>query len=226
METTTNSISESFGPDPRKDSQTTRDSEARDLEDGSPAITISLQAEDEGKELSEDPVIPVEALAGDWVTVSKAARLLEQSESTIRRKLKTGSLVGQLVFDSTIGSKRWMVDASEFPANSANSAALVPMEVIDRLEQAWDSTRETFARAERAERVAEFEKERRVEAEQERDRLRSLLAAENELAGRVARLEKQRRLEVEQERDRLLALLEAKPQPRSRWKRLRDRLGL
>ena len=85
------------------------------------------------------------------------------------------------------------------------------LEAIDRLEQAWARTRDEVARAERAERILEFEKERRIEAERERDRLRSLLAAEHELAERVSQLERQRRLEVEQERDRLRAMLDAEP---------------
>ena len=48
----------------------------------------------------------------------------------------------------------------------------------------------TSLRVERAERVAEIENKRRLEAEQERNRLKNLLAAEGELAERVARPEK------------------------------------
>lgn len=83
----------------------------------------------------------------------------------------------------------------------------------------------TSLRVERAEHVAEIENKRRLEAEQERNRLKNLLAAEGELLREWPGQRKQRRLQVEQERDRLLALLDEKPQ-RSRWKRLPDRLEL
>lgn len=161
----------------------------------------------------------VDNLSDDWVTLAKAAELLGVSERTVRRKLKNGEIPGELVHDPEIGTERWMVDTSEILTKRSESAVLVPIEAIDRLELAWTQTREAVARAEIAERVAEFERERRIEAEQDRDRLRSLLEAESALAERVSDLEKRRRIEAERERDRLRAILESEPPPPSRWRR-------
>lgn len=190
-----------------------------------------------GDQLSDEDTLSVEdtpwvdTLGTDWVTLSAASEILGQSERTVRRKLKSGELYGELAFDPAIGTKRWMVDTSNLPvrqpavdrsnppahnSETPDTAVLVPIEAIDRLEQAWGRTRDAVARAEIAERVAEFEKERRVEAEGDRDRLRSMLKAENEIAEHVAELERQRRIEAERERDRLRAMLEAE-QPESRW---------
>lgn len=166
----------------------------------------------------------VDSLGDDWVTLAKAADLLGVSERTVRRKLKNGEIPGQLAFDPDIGTERWMVDTSELLAERTESAVLVPMEAIDRLEVAWTQVREAVARAEIAERIADFEKERRKEAEQDRDRLRSLLEAESALAQRVSDLEKKRRIEAERERDRLRAILESgepSDEP-SRWRRWLD----
>lgn len=163
----------------------------------------------------------VDSLDDDWVTLAKAAELLGVSERTVRRKLKNGEIPGELAFDPDIGTERWMVDTSELLTERAESAVLVPMEAIDRLEMAWTQVREAVARAEIAERVADFEKERRKEAERDRDRLRSLLEAESALAQRVSDLEKKRRIEAERERDRLRAILEGDEEPSEpkRWRR-------
>lgn len=162
----------------------------------------------------------VDSLGDDWVTLAEAAQLLGVSERTIRRKVKNGEIPGELAFDPDIGTDRWMVDTSELLTQRAESAVLVPIEAIDRLELAWAQVREAVARAEIAERIADFEKERRREAEQDRDRLRSLLEAETALAQRVSDLEKKRRIEAERERDRLRAILESDEdvEPK-RWRR-------
>lgn len=175
---------------------------------------------------SEDTLPSIDDLEGAWVTVAKAAQLLEVSETTVRRRLGAGTLRGQLVHDPAIGSKRWMVDEAELPSQrSEPTGALVPIEAIDRLEAAWEALREATARAERAERVAEFEKERRIEAERDRKRLREIQAAETELTQRVVRLEKEKRAQIEKERDRLRAMLEAEePKRKSRWKTFTDGL--
>lgn len=162
----------------------------------------------------------VDSLGDDWVTLAEAAELLGVSERTIRRRVKNGEIPGELAFDPDIGTERWMVDTSELLTQRAESAVLVPIEAIDRLELAWAQVREAVARAEIAERVADFEKERRKEAEQDRDRLRSLLEAETALAHRVSDLEKKRRIEAERERDRLRAILESdEPAEPKRWRR-------
>ena len=166
----------------------------------------------------------VDTLGDDFVTLAKAAELLGVSERTVRRKLKNGEIPGELAFDPEIGTDRWMVDTSELLTEESESAVLVPMEAIDRLELAWTQVREAVARAEIAERIADFEKERRKEAEQDRDRLRSLLEAESALAQRVSDLEKKRRIEAERERDRLRAILDsdAPSESPSRWRRWLD----
>lgn len=163
----------------------------------------------------------VDSLDEDWVTLAKAAELLGVSERTVRRKLKNGEIPGELAYDPEIGAERWMVDTSELLTQHAESTVLVPMEAIDRLEMAWAQVREAVARAEIAERIADFEKERRMEAEKDRDRLRSLLQAESELAQRVSDLEKKRRIEAERERDRLRDILESeiKPNEPKKWRR-------
>lgn len=102
------------------------------------------------------------------------------------------------------------------PHKASDPGVLVPMEAIDRLEEAWSLLRDAVARAEVAERRADFEKQRRQDAEQERTRLQQLLKAENEIAVRVMELERQRRQDMEEERDRLRAVLEAE-QIREKW---------
>lgn len=169
--------------------------------------------------MSTERQIRVDSLGDDWVTLAKAAELLGVSERTVRRKLKNGEIPGELAFDPDIGTDRWMVDTSDLLTERSESTVLVPIEAIDRLEMAWTQTREAVARAEIAERVAQFEKERRIEAERDRDRMRELLNAETELAHRVSNLEKRRRLEAERERDRLRALLEAEEVEPSWWRR-------
>lgn len=178
---------------------------------------------------------PQAASLGDgWVTVAEAARLLGKSESFIRRKLKTEEFNGQLAHDPEIGSKRWMIEVAsmEVPREARN--VLVPIEAIDRLEEAWGRLRDAVARAEIAERIAEFEKQRRQTAEEEReaaqkereaaekerDRLRELLEGANYVSDRVAELEKQRRLEVEQERDRLRAIITGEQEKKRSWLKL------
>ncbi len=169
--------------------------------------------------MSTEGKVRVDSLSEDWVTLAKAAELLGVSERTVRRKLKNGEIPGELAFDPEIGTERWMVDTTDLLTARAESAVLVPIEAIDRLEMAWTQVREAVARAEIAERIAEFEKERRVEAERDRDRMRELLNAETELANRVSNLEKRRRIEAERERDRLRALLEAEDVEPSRFRR-------
>jgi hypothetical protein len=167
--------------------------------------------------LSTDSRPLVDDLGDDWVTLAEAAQILELSERTVRRKLKSGEIGGELVYDPDIGTDRWMVHLENLPARAATSGVLVPIEAIDRLELAWAQTREAAVRAQIAERIAEFERERRKELERERDRLRSLLEAESALSERVTELEKRRRIEAERERDRLRAILERdEPEPSRR----------
>ena len=171
--------------------------------------------------MSTERTPEVESLGDSWVTLARAAELLQISERTVRRKLKSGELTGELTFDSDIGTERWMVllEDRPLPEPMAHGGVLVPIEAIDRLEIAWAQVREAQARAQTAERIVEFEKERRREVEQERDRLRSLLEAETALADRVSELEKRRRIEAERERDRLRSILESERPESSRWRR-------
>jgi len=94
--------------------------------------------------------------------------------------VKTGELPGQLAFDPAIGSKRWMVDSSKLPALPGN-AELIPVELLDRLADAWTQAREATAAQARAESVAEFEKIRRKETETDMFRMRTRI---EELEGR------------------------------------------
>ncbi|HXV70597.1 MAG TPA: hypothetical protein VEB69_04280 [Acidimicrobiia bacterium] len=167
----------------------------------------------------------IEEFEESWVTVAQASQLLGLSDTTVRRKLKTGELNGEMAFDSSIGSRRWLVDLTGVEIVQPETTTLVPMAAIDRLEKAWADTRDAVARAETAERIANFERERRIEAEGERDRLRSLLTAENDLAQRIAELEKNRRIQAEKERDRLRALLEVEPK-NTWWMRMMERFRL
>jgi hypothetical protein len=190
-------------------------------EEGEPTAADS---EDQPRSLPEEVVVSREDLDSNWMTVGKAARILGVSESTVRRRLAVGTLRGELVHDPLIGAKRWMIHVDELPTPESEAGTLIPIEAIDRLESAWDALREATARAERAERIAEFEKDRRAEAETDRRRLRSLLAAENQLAEQVSKLEREKRITVEKERDRLRAMLDAKePVSKSRWKAFNDR---
>jgi hypothetical protein len=134
--------------------------------------------------------------------------------------------VSEVAAVTEIGSVAELVDAAgkedevDPRHRKADSAALVPMEVVDRLEETWAQLRDAVARAEVAERKAEFEKQQRQEVEMERDRLRALLEAVNELAERVFELETHRRQELEQERDRLRALLETEQPQETWWRKL------
>ena len=130
--------------------------------------------------MSTDDVPKVDDLGDDWVTLADAAEILGQSDKTVRRKVKTGELPGQLAFDPAIGSKRWMVDSSKLPALPGN-AELIPVELLDRLAEAWTQAREAATAQARAEQVAEFEKMRRKETETDLFRLRAQI---DELEGR------------------------------------------
>ncbi len=100
-----------------------------------------------------------------WLTIAEAAETLEVSAKTIRRRLKAGEITGELVHDPKIGAKRWMIQVSALP--TATGAALIPVELLDRLEDAWRQARESAAQAGKAEQRAEFEKDRRQRAEAE-----------------------------------------------------------
>jgi len=89
------------------------------------------------------------------------------SAKTIRRRLKAGELIGELVHDPKIGAERWMIDGEALP--TAPGAALIPVELLDRLEDAWRQARESAAEAAKAEQRADFEKDRRQRAEAETD---------------------------------------------------------
>jgi len=122
--------------------------------------------------MSTDDEPQVADLGDDWVTLAEAAELLGQSDKTVRRKVKTGELFGQMAFDPAIGSKRWMVDSSQLPA-LPGTAELIPIEMLDRLAEAWTQAREATAAQARAEQVAEFEKIRRKETETDMFRMRT-----------------------------------------------------
>ncbi len=193
--------------------------------------------------LATDNTPQADSLGEGWITLSRAAELLGESADRLRRKLKSGDIPGQLVFDPDIGRERWMVNTSMLSVRApdlgvvpdldvvpdpgdADPGVLVPMEAIDRLEEAWARLRDAVARAEVAERRVDFEKQRRQhaeqrlqDAEQDRDRLRQMLKAENEIAERVVELESQKRQELEQERDRLRSVLEAEQSRKTRWRK-------
>ena len=198
--------------------------------------------------LPTDNTPQADSLGEGWITLSKAAELLGESADRLRRKLRSGDIPGQLAFDPGLGRERWMVNTSmlsirapdlgvvpdldvvpdpgDADPGDADPGVLVPMEAIDRLEEAWARLRDAVARAEVAERRVDFEKQRRQhaeqklqDAEQDRDRLRQMLKAENEIAERVVELEGQRRHELERERDRLRAVLEAEPSRKTWWRK-------
>jgi len=73
-----------------------------------------------------------------------------------------------------------MVDGSKLPA-LPGTAELIPIELLDRLADAWTQAREATAAQARAEQVAEFEKIRRKETETDLFRLRAQI---EELQGR------------------------------------------
>jgi len=122
--------------------------------------------------VSTDDEPQVADLGDGWVTLAQAAELLGQSDKTIRRKVKSGELAGQMAFDPTIGSKRWMLDSSQLPA-APGAAELIPVELLDRLADAWAQAREASAAQARAEEIANFEKMRRKETETDMFRMRT-----------------------------------------------------
>jgi len=117
--------------------------------------------------VSNDQPQGVDSLGEEWLTIAEAAEALEVSAKTVRRRLKAGELTGEMVHDSKIGAERWMVDGSTLP--TATGAAIVPVELLDRLEDAWREARESAAEAAKAEQRADFEKDRRQRAEAETD---------------------------------------------------------
>jgi len=133
--------------------------------------------------VSNDQPTGVDSLGDGWLTIAEAAETLEVSAKTIRRRLKAGELIGELVHDPKIGAERWMIDSSALP--TAPGAALIPVELLDRLEDAWRQARESAAEAAVAEQRAEFEKERRQRAEVETE---TATVERNALAAEVERL--------------------------------------
>jgi len=117
--------------------------------------------------VSNDQPAGVDSLGEGWLTIAEAAEALEVSAKTIRRRLKAGEITGELVHDPKIGAERWMIDGSALP--TAPGAALIPVELLDRLEDAWRQARESAAEAAKAEQRADFEKDRRQRAEAETD---------------------------------------------------------
>ena len=122
--------------------------------------------------MSTDDTPKVADLGDGWVTLAEAAELLGQSDKTVRRKVKAGELPGQLAFDPKIGSNRWMVDSSKLPS-PPGTAELIPIEILDRLADAWAEAREATAAQARAEQIAEFETLRRKETETDMFRMRT-----------------------------------------------------
>jgi len=115
--------------------------------------------------VSNDQPAGMDSLGEGWLTIAEAAETLEVSAKTIRRRLKAGELTGELVHDPKIGAERWMIDGQSLP--TAPGAALIPVELLDRLEDAWRQARESAAEAAVAEQRADFEKDRRQRAEAE-----------------------------------------------------------
>jgi len=115
--------------------------------------------------VSNDQPAGVDSLGEDWLTIAEAAEALAVSAKTVRRRLKAGEITGELVHDPKIGAKRWMIEGSALP--TAPGAALIPVELLDRLESAWAEVRESAGQAAVAEQRADFEKERRQRAEVE-----------------------------------------------------------
>lgn len=101
----------------------------------------------------------------DWLTLAAAAQQLEVSVKTVRRRVKAGELVGEMVHDPVTGVDRWMIDPTSFP-QATQITPMIPIEVPDRTEDADGKANEATVRAKR---VAEFEKQGRHEAEVERD---------------------------------------------------------
>jgi len=130
--------------------------------------------------VSTDDEPQVADLGDGWVTLGEAAELLGLSDKTVRRKVKTGELPGRMAFDPAIGSKRWMVDSSKLPA-PPGTAELIPVEILDRLAEAWAEAREATAAQARAEQIAEFETLRRKETETDMFRMSTRI---EELEGR------------------------------------------
>lgn len=103
-----------------------------------------------------------------WVTLPVAAARLGVSIKTLRRRIKAGEVEARMVQDPSIGGERWMIQAEE----PAPKAEIISIEVLAKLEEAWQRVTEATARAEVAEKVLEFERERRERAEAETERLR------------------------------------------------------
>lgn len=125
----------------------------------------------------------VDSLGEGWLTIAEAAEALEVSAKTIRRRLKAGEITGELVYDPKIGSERWMIDGSTLP--TAPGVALIPVELLDRLEDAWRQAREAAAEAAVAELRADFETDRRQRTEA---RLETAEDDRDSLAREVTRL--------------------------------------
>jgi len=125
----------------------------------------------------------MDSLGEGWLTIAQAAEALEVSAKTIRRRLKAGEITGKLVHDPKIGAERWMIDGSTLP--TAPGVALIPVELLDRLEDAWRQARESAAEAAKAELRADFETERRQRTEAQ---LETAVEVGDNLAREVTRL--------------------------------------
>jgi len=115
--------------------------------------------------VSNDKPAGVDSSGEGWLTIAEVAEALEVSAKTIRRRLKAGEITGELVHDPKIGTQRWMIDGSALP--TAPGVALIPVDLLDRLEDAWRQARRSAAEAAKADQRAEFEKDRRQRAEAE-----------------------------------------------------------
>ncbi len=80
--------------------------------------------------------------------------------------------------DPEIGGDRWYIDAAQLPRQPGTAGALISVEIVEKLEQAWRRAAEAEAKASSAETVAAFQTERREVAETERDAAREALQAE------------------------------------------------
>lgn len=149
------------------------------------------------------------------LTIAEAAERLDVSAKTVRRRLRAGELAGEKVLDPALGVERWLIDPASLPQTST-SAAVIPVELLDRLTDAYKDAAEANARAEVAERVADFEKERRETAETEAATEKKARST----AEFVSKLEKEGREAAEVDRDETLAEL---AEIRAQYEGLRDK---
>ena len=151
--------------------------------------------------MANDQPAGIDSLGEGWLTIAKAAEVLEVSAKTVRRRLKAGEITGKLVHDPKIGAERWMIPVEALP--TATGVALIPVELLDRLEDAWRQARESNAEAAVAEQRADFETDRRQRTEAQLEATEAQLEATEGDRERRGRHEAQLKA-TEGDRDRAL----------------------